>query len=113
MQNRIVRARFWVPGFSSSISTEVFPMKQVIIRPVTRDDFDAWKLLWDGYNRFYGRHGPTALADEITRMTWSRFFDYDEPVHALVAEDSGTLIGLTHYLFHRSTIQIAPTCYLQ
>jgi len=88
-------------------------MKQVIIRPVVADDFDAWKPLWDGYNAFYGRRGPTALADEITRMTWSRFFDAYEPVHALVAEDSGKVVGLVHYLFHRSTIQIAPTCYLQ
>jgi GNAT superfamily N-acetyltransferase len=88
-------------------------MKQVIIRPVIPEDFAAWKLLWDGYNAFYGRQGPIALADEVTRMTWSRFFDDYEPVHALVAEDSGNAIGLVHYLFHRSTIQIAPTCYLQ
>ena len=88
-------------------------MKQVIIRPVTRDDFDAWKPLWDGYNAFYGRQGPTALADEITRTTWTRFFDVYEPVHALVAKDAGEIVGLVHYLFHRSTIQIAPTCYLQ
>ena len=88
-------------------------MNQIIIRPVARDDFDAWKLLWDGYNAFYGRQGPTALADEITRTTWSRFFDAYEPVHALVAQDTVKVIGLAHYLFHRSTIQIAPTCYLQ
>jgi GNAT superfamily N-acetyltransferase len=69
--------------------------------------------LWDGYNRFYGRADATALPDAITQMTWSRFFDAYEPVHALVAERDGQLIGLVHYLFHRSTIQIAPTCYLQ
>jgi GNAT superfamily N-acetyltransferase len=88
-------------------------MKQVTIRPVAREDFAAWKPLWDGYNAFYGRVGPTALPDEVTQMTWSRFFDAHEPVHALVAEESGKVIGLVHYLFHRSTIQIAPTCYLQ
>ncbi len=88
-------------------------MNQITIRPVVADDFDAWKTLWDGYNAFYGRQGPTALAEEITQTTWSRFFDTYEPVHALVAEDSGKVIGLVHYLFHRSTIQIAPTCYLQ
>ena len=42
-----------------------------------------------------------------------RFFDAYEPVHALVAEQNGKLIGLTHYLYHRSTTSIAPTCYLQ
>jgi len=46
-------------------------------------------------------------------MTWSRFLDADEPMHALVAERSGTLLGLVHFLYHRSTIQIPLTCYLQ
>jgi|SRR5581483_7799356 len=85
----------------------------VTIRPVAPNDFAQWKPLWDGYNRFYGRADATALPDAITQMTWSRFFDAYEPVHALVAERDGQLIGLVHYLFHRSTIQIAPTCYLQ
>lgn len=84
------------------------------IRPVETGDYDAWKPLWDGYNAFYGRHGETALPEAVSRMTWSRFFDSYEPMHALVAQDAdGALLGLTHYLFHRSTIQIAPTCYLQ
>ncbi|MGB6636408.1 MAG: GNAT family N-acetyltransferase [Bradyrhizobium sp.] len=69
--------------------------------------------LWDGYNAFYGRSGPTALSPEITRMTWLRFFDAGEPVHALVAESDGRLVGIAHYLFHRSTIAIEPVCYLQ
>jgi GNAT superfamily N-acetyltransferase len=85
----------------------------ISIRPVAREDFDPWKVLWDGYNAFYGRAGATALPEEVTRTTWSRFFDANEPVHALVAEDSGKLLGLAHYLFHRSTSQIALTCYLQ
>ena len=80
-----------------------------IVRPVAPADFTQWQPLWQGYNRFYGRD---ALPDEITRMTWSRFFDAYEPVHALVAERDGELVGLVHYLFHRSTIQIEPraTC---
>ena len=85
----------------------------VTIRDVLPDDFPEWKVLWDGYNAFYGRHGPTALRPEVTQMTWSRFFDAYEPVHALVAVDGCALAGIAHYLFHRSTIQIAPTCYLQ
>ena len=74
----------------------------VLVRPVVGDDYDQWLPLWDGYNAFYGRSGPTALAAEITAMTWSRFFDAYEPMHALVAESEGELLGLTHYLFHRS-----------
>jgi GNAT superfamily N-acetyltransferase len=83
------------------------------VRPVRPDDFEAWLILWDGYNAFYGRSGSTALPRDITELTWSRFFDAYEPMHALVAESAGTLLGLTHYLYHRSTIQQGPTCYLQ
>ena len=83
------------------------------IRAVEQDDFHSWKVLWDGYNAFYGRFGKNALPSDVTQATWARFFDSCEPMHALVAEQSGTLLGLTHFLFHRSTIQIAPTCYLQ
>ena len=85
----------------------------VSIRAVARGDFDRWLPLWDGYNAFYGRSGPTALASDITRMTWNRFFDSYEPVHALVAERGRELLGLVHYIFHRTTIAIEPTCYLQ
>ena len=69
--------------------------------------------MWDGYNEFYGRSGDTALREEITRITWSRFFDPAEPMHCLVAEQGGRLLGLAHYLFHRSMIAIEPICYLQ
>jgi len=34
-------------------------------------------------------------------------------MHSLVVERNGELLGLVHYLFHRSTIHIAPVCYLQ
>jgi GNAT superfamily N-acetyltransferase len=34
-------------------------------------------------------------------------------VHGLVVERYGELCGLAHYLFHRSTTAIEPTCYLQ
>ncbi len=83
---------------------------QVVVRPLIPEDFDQWLPLWEGYNRFYGRH---SLPNEITQSTWSRFFDTAEPVYALVAEKEGQLLGLAHYLFHRSTTQINPTCYLQ
>jgi GNAT superfamily N-acetyltransferase len=85
----------------------------LLVRPVAATEFDAWATLWDGYNTFYGRHGPSALPEHITRTTWQRFFDDDEPVHCLVAERAGELLGLVHYIFHRTTIQIEPTCYLQ
>ena len=63
-------------------------------------------------DEFYGRHGDTALPGNITEVTWQRFFDPSEPVFALVAEDQGKLVGLTHYLFHRSMTRLEPVCYL-
>jgi GNAT superfamily N-acetyltransferase len=83
------------------------------IRPVTIQDYGQWLPLWNGYNAFYGRSGITAFNPEITKITWARFFDVNEPVYALVAESDGKLLGLTHYIFHRSTSAINLTCYLQ
>jgi GNAT superfamily N-acetyltransferase len=85
------------------------PMISPFIRPAVPTDFSEWLPLWTGYNTFYKR----TLPDEITRVTWQRFFDSYEPMHALVAERDGKLIGLAHYLFHRNTTMIGPICYLQ
>jgi GNAT superfamily N-acetyltransferase len=85
----------------------------ISIRTVTPRDYNQWLTLWEGYNAFYGRSGASALANEVTQMTWSRFLDADEPVHALVAENNGKLVGIAHYIFHRSTTAIGPNCYLQ
>ena len=81
----------------------------LIVRSAAPADFPQWAPLWEGYNSFYKRVVP----GEVTHMTWSRFFDAYEPVHALVAEEDGRLLGLVHYLFHRNTAMIGPTCYLQ
>jgi GNAT superfamily N-acetyltransferase len=83
------------------------------IRPVRPDDYDAWRPLWDDYNAFYERVGPTALPDEVTQTTWRRFFDANEPVHCIVAERGGRVVGLCHYLYHRSTSRLERLCYLQ
>ena len=88
-------------------------MSDIEIRSIQPRDQAQWQPLWADYNAFYGRSGPTALAPAITEATWQRFFDPAEPVHALVAVRERRLVGLAHYLFHRSTIQIQPTCYLQ
>jgi GNAT superfamily N-acetyltransferase len=88
-------------------------MSALNVRPIRTENYDGWIPLWDGYNEFYGRHGETALPSAITELTWKRFFDPNEPVFALVAEQNGALVGLTHYLFHRSTTKAELVCYLQ
>ncbi len=75
------------------------------VRPVTEADRAEWNPLWQGYLTFY----EAALPPEVTDVTWKRFLDPVEPLHALVAEIDGHLVGLAHYLLHRSTW--APECY--
>jgi GNAT superfamily N-acetyltransferase len=86
----------------------------VAIREIVPGDYDRWRPLFDGYNAFYGREGPTALKEEVVATAWRRFLDPAEPMHALLAESpGGEVLGLAHYLFHRSTTMLGPTCYLQ
>lgn len=83
------------------------------VRPVTPEDYTGWRPLWDGYNAFYGRQGATALPEEITQATWQRFSTPEEPVHALVATEGAQIVGLVHFLYHRSTTRLNDVCYLQ
>lgn len=68
--------------------------------------------MWDGYNEFYERVGPTALDPAITEQTWHRLLDDDERMYGLVAEIDGRVVGLAHYLFHRGTTLLADNCLL-
>jgi GNAT superfamily N-acetyltransferase len=81
----------------------------VIIRPLHADDRAGWEPLWQGYLTFY----KTTLPTNITDMTWQRLLDAAEPMNGLVAEREGDLIGLAHYLFHRSTWSQTYYCYLE
>jgi GNAT superfamily N-acetyltransferase len=85
----------------------------VLIRAIDRADYGGWRPLWQGYNQFYGRHGATALPEGISQATWERFFSANEPVHALVAVQADRLIGIAHFVFHRSTTRLTDVCYLQ
>ncbi|ACL58185.1 GNAT family N-acetyltransferase [Methylobacterium nodulans] len=84
-------------------------MAGLLIRPLRPDERAAWDPLWQGYLRFYGQSLDPAVSD----TTWARLHDPAEPMHALVAEMDGAVIGLVHYLFHRSTWTVGPYCYLQ
>lgn len=83
------------------------------VRTIRRDDYAEWRPLWLGYNAFYGRSGETALDERVTTRTWEWFFDAAADVHAFVAEIDGRVVGIVHFLFHRSTSRLADVCYLQ
>lgn len=84
-------------------------MSGLEIRPLVAQDWDAWLPIWRGYHDFY----KSNVGDEVTKTTFARFLDPAEPVYALVAAEGASLLGATHYLFHRNTWMINPVCYLQ
>lgn len=80
-----------------------------MIRAIAKEDFDQWLSLWGSYNKFYSRE----VASEVTRESFRRFQDGKEPIHALVAEENGKIVGMVHYLFHRHSASLTDVCYLQ
>ncbi|MGR9176073.1 N-acetyltransferase family protein [Rhizobium leguminosarum] len=82
----------------------------VILRPLEASDRAAWEPLWEAYQRFY----EVVIPPETTDLTWTRFHDPEEPMHALGAfDDDGRLVGIVHAIFHRSCWLPQWTCYLQ
>ena len=79
------------------------------IRPLRTDERAAWEPLWNGYLAFY----ETSVAPAVTDAAWRRLHDPAEPMHGLGAEADGRLVGIAHYLFHRSFWTIGDYCYLQ
>ncbi|MFO7169054.1 MAG: GNAT family N-acetyltransferase [Chloroflexota bacterium] len=84
-------------------------MEQASVRLLTPADRDAWEPLWRGYQEFYN----VDLPPDTTDLTWRRFHDPAEPMYALGAFLQGGLVGIVHYLFHRSSWTPGPYCYLQ
>jgi GNAT superfamily N-acetyltransferase len=81
----------------------------VQIRPARPEDHAQWLPLWQGYQQFYAAEIPAA----VTAATWARFHDPREPMHCAVAEEAGTLLGLVHFIYHRSCWTTGDYCYLQ
>ena len=79
------------------------------VRPLRPDEREAWEPLWAGYLEFY----EATVAPHVTNETWRRLHDPAEPMHVLGAFTDGRLIGIVHYLFHRSTWTVGDYCYLQ
>ena len=80
----------------------------LVIRPLETSDKEKWLELFDAYQAFYRADVPA----EVIEMTWNRFFDKSSSMGGLGAELDGRLVGITHYLFHESTWEKEPTCYL-
>jgi GNAT superfamily N-acetyltransferase len=81
----------------------------VAVRPVGPDERAAREPLWNGYLAFYG----VTLAPNASDVAWQRFHDGAEPMFLLGAYAGGKLLGIVHYLFHRSSWTVGNYCYLQ
>ena len=82
---------------------------EIVIRPLHSDERAHWEPLWKAYLDFY----RTSLPKETYDTTWKRLHDPQEPMFALGAYVNGRLLGIVHYLFHRSCWSIGDYCYLQ
>ena len=84
-------------------------MAAIDIRPLHPEERAAWEPLWDGYLAFY----KTSAKPGVTDATWARLHDPAEPIHGLGAYLDNRLVGIVHFIFHRSTWTIGDYCYLQ
>lgn len=82
----------------------------VMIRPLLPADEADWRRLWCAYLAFY----ETVLPEEVYASTFARLTS-GEPgeYRGLLAISDGQVVGLAHYLFHRTGWSVADTCYLQ
>ncbi len=84
-------------------------MNTLKIRPITAADHAAWLPLWQGYQRFYQAEIPA----ETSALTWQRFLDPAEPIHAALAWRGDEAVGLVHFIYHRSCWTPGDYGYLQ
>ncbi len=80
------------------------------IRPLEARDEPRWRVLFDGYIRFYQSEVP----QDVITATFCRLLANEDGMVGLVAVDgSGCVIGLANLVFHRSTWSPTWYCYLE
>ena len=84
-------------------------MQPVEIRGIGPKDLGMWLPLWQSYQRFYGVNIP----ESETFKTWERLLNPAEPVYAALATAGKQVLGLVHFISHRSTWTLEDYCYIQ
>jgi GNAT superfamily N-acetyltransferase len=80
------------------------------IRPLLAADRAAWEPLWQGYLAFY----EASVAPDVTALTFARLTGGDEPMGGFVSLDAaGRIVGIVHWITHRSCWTAGDYCYLQ
>jgi len=85
------------------------PSNAIHVRAAQASDFDAWLPLWQGYQAFY----KVDLSGATTDTTWQRLLDPAEPMHVALAELDGKVVGLVHFIEHRTCWAQRNSLYLQ
>ena len=83
--------------------------QEIQVVPIQQQDYSEWIKYWLAYQDFY----KVVLSSTTTQMTWQRFFDADEPVYCAIAKQGEHVLGLVHYVIHRSTWAVQNFCYLE
>lgn len=65
----------------------------VTVRPIETKDKPEWAVLFKGYADFYG----VPQTPDMRETVWGWLHDPHHGTNCFVAEQSGTLIGFTHY----------------
>jgi GNAT superfamily N-acetyltransferase len=82
----------------------------MIVRPLAAGDRTGWEPLWQGYLQFYNAQ----VTPEVSDLTFARLTGGREPMGGFVAaDDTGGLVGLVHWITHRSCWTAGDYCYLQ
>jgi GNAT superfamily N-acetyltransferase len=81
----------------------------MIIRALAAGDRAGWEPLWQGYLEFY----QTRLAPQVSEVTFARLTGGRDPMGALVADEDDTIVGIAHWITHRSCWTAGDYCYLQ
>ncbi len=79
------------------------------IRDFCAADYGDWLVLWKAYLAFYKSNIP----DEVSRIAFSRMLDATEPTFGAFATSGDRILGMTHWILHRSNWTVGDYCYLQ
>ena len=82
----------------------------ITIRPLDREDKDAWLDLWQAYLEHYGE----TASEHLTFTTFDRLVTREHPLRCRLADDgSGRALGLIHYFVHESTWATREVCFVE
>lgn len=78
------------------------------VRPIAKEDFAAWRRLFDDYATFYN----TTLDESVYDGLWGWLLDPSVPLWGFVAESEGKIVGIAHLQQQRDTFTASTSWFL-